>query len=1258
MLKIHLTTFLILCSCICTYSQVNFQQVLPPAPAPQIIPVFDEVEMGAMAYADVDGINGLDILITGTNSSNQLIAILYINDGTGNYTEKIGTPFVGVTESSVAFADVDGNGSPDVLISGYNGTEPSTLLYINDGNGNFTLANSTFEGVRECDIAFAEIDNVTGPDVLITGRNVANQLVAELYLNDGTGAFTSKPVSFGGISKGAVAFADIDGNGTQDVVITGLFVSEISPGATPVASTKIYVNDGNAGFTSLSGTTFQGVRDSDVAFADVDGNTTPDLLYSGFNSSGNPVTKLYTNEITNGEANFTEVSTSFDNLGNSAVAFTDVDAIDGPDVLITGISSASKPVSKLYINNGSGSFSEASGLSFTNVSGGAVAFLDVDLDNNPDLVISGRDETNKPITTVYSNNGTGEFNIATGMPFTGVRVSSSAFADVDGNGTIDAIISGTTDSNETITKLYINDGNGNFSEDTGTPFVGVGNSAVAFADVDGQNGPDVMISGLTNSLPEEYLTLLYINDGAGNFTKVSNPLSKNLSDGSIAFADVNNDGFQDVVITGIDNSIVPFTQLYTNDGSGNFSEKTENNFTNLRGSSIAFADVDGQNGPDLIISGESDNFSTPGITELYLNDGSGIFSLKTGTGYTFIPVINSSIAVGDLNGDSSDDLIVTGLDNSNTLVATLYLNNNDGTGRFTKVDGTSFEAVENGSVVIANIDGVGGNDIIISGENASGQYITKLYTNNGSAVFTEVTGLPFDGSVEGDISLADVDSDGLLDVLITGRNNSGINISKLYRNTTDFVLPTITSAATVSVNENVILSFYTATADEEVSFSLGNTKDEAFFKINGAAISFISAPDFETPQDANSDNVYLIDLIAVDKGGNEVKKEIAITVVDVNESGPVITSPASVSVEENVTGTVYTATADVSVTFSLGSNKDEALFSLSTTDISFKSAPDFEIPKDANFDNIYQLDLVATDGNGIITTKAIRIIVTDKDEAQLIFTSAATASVAENTPGTIYTAVATGTNPITYSLGSDNDESFFDIDESTGEVTFNSIPDYENPSDANADNDYVITVIANDGVNSANQIVTITVTDVEDESRPSVSITSEASSPVTEAFDVEITFSEIVTGFTKEDLILTNATANNFSGNGTVFRATITPMQTGTLTISIAAESAIDASGNGNIAADFSIEAVIDVLSSGKQIDMQLLIYPNPATDFIRVETNRRVDSYQLLDVNGKLLKTLNATDEEIEIGDLDLGVYFIKAIINNQFEVKKFIKE
>ncbi|GAA5037408.1 hypothetical protein GCM10011506_33680 [Marivirga lumbricoides] len=1214
--------------------------------------------MGAMAYADVDGINGLDVLITGTNNKNELISKLYINDGTGNYTEKIGTPFVGVTESSVAFADVDGNGSPDVLISGYNGTEPSTLLYTNDGLGNFSLSSVTFEGVRECDIAFAEVDNVPGPDVLITGKNSANQLVAELYLNDGTGAFTSKPVSFGGINKGAVAFADIDGNGTQDVVITGLFVSEISPGATPAASTKIYVNDGNAGFTPLSGTAFPGVRESDVAFADVDGDNTQDLLYSGFNSSGMPITKLYTNEIISGKANFTEVSTPFDNLGNSAVAFADVDAINGPDVLITGTNSTSKPVSKLYVNNGSGVFSEASGSSITNVSRGAVAFLDMDLDNNLDLVVLGRDVTNKPITKVYSNNSTGEFNIATGMPFTGVRVSSSAFADVDGNGTIDAIISGTTDDNETITKLYINDGNGNFTEDTSAPFVGVGNSAVAFADVDGENGPDVMISGLTNSLPEEYLTLLYINDGAGNFTKVTDPLSKNLIGGSIAFSDVNDDGFQDVVITGIDNSITKFTKLSTNNGSGNFSENTGTAFTNLTGSSIAFADVDGQNGPDLIISGESDDFFAPGITELYLNDGSGNFSLKTGSGYTFTPVINSSIAVGDLNGDSSDDLLVTGLDNSNTPVATLYLNNNDGTGRFTKVNGTPFEAVENGSVVIANIDGVDGNDIIISGENASGQYITKLYTNNGSAVFTEVTGLPFDGVFEGDISLADVDSDGLLDVLITGKNNSGINISKLYRNTTDFVLPTITSPATVSVDENVILSFYTATADEEVSFSLGNTKDEAFFKINGAAISFINAPDFETPQDANADNVYLIDLIAVDKGGNEVKKEIAITVVDVNESGPVITSPASVSVEENVTGTVYTTTADVAVTFSLGSSKDEALFSLATNDISFKSSPDFETPKDANSDNVYKLDLIATDGDGIITTKAIQIIVTDLDETYPIFTSAATASVAENTTGTIYTAIATGTNPITYSLGSDNDESFFDIDENTGEVTFNSIPDYENPSDANADNDYVITVIASDGVNSANQVVTITVTDVVDETRPSVSITSEASSPVSEAFDVEITFSEMVTGFTKEDLILTNAMANNFSGNGTVFKATVTPMQTGTLTISIAAESATDASGNGNIAADFSIGAVIDVLSSGKQIDMQLLVYPNPATDFIRVETNRKVDSYQLLDVNGKLLKTLHTTDEEIEIGDLDLGVYFIKAIINNQFEVKKFIKK
>ena len=99
--------------------QIQFEQVPPPPPAPQTIADFAGVENSSIAFADVDGDGDKDVLITGTDNSNprNRIAKLYTNDGSGNFTEVTSTPFDGVAGPSV-FADMDGDGDLDLLISG------------------------------------------------------------------------------------------------------------------------------------------------------------------------------------------------------------------------------------------------------------------------------------------------------------------------------------------------------------------------------------------------------------------------------------------------------------------------------------------------------------------------------------------------------------------------------------------------------------------------------------------------------------------------------------------------------------------------------------------------------------------------------------------------------------------------------------------------------------------------------------------------------------------------------------------------------------------------------------------------------------------------------------------------------------------------------------------------------------------------------------------------------------------------------------
>ena len=363
-------------------------------------PPFDNVESGSVAFSDVDGDNDLDVLITGNLNDNDFNAIadLYLNDGTGEFTVDLGAPFEAVDKSAVTFADVDGDDDEDVLITGVNNIGQNIAkLYLNDGLGNFMEVTGTpFVGVRYSTATFADVDGDNDQDVIITGATGSGR-VTELYTNDGIGNFTKvSDTPFAGVSFGSVAFSDVDGDNDQDVLITGFYLSNPS-----LLIAILYSNDGLGNFTELTNTPFAGVSSSSVAFSDVDGDGDEDLLITGGDNSLNRITKLYTND---GLGVFTEVmDTQLDGVVGSSVAFADVDGDNDPDLLLTGRDTSGVSIAKLYANDGMGVFTEVMGIPFVGVRNSSIAFADVDGDNDPDLLITGLDNDFNPNTKLYEN---------------------------------------------------------------------------------------------------------------------------------------------------------------------------------------------------------------------------------------------------------------------------------------------------------------------------------------------------------------------------------------------------------------------------------------------------------------------------------------------------------------------------------------------------------------------------------------------------------------------------------------------------------------------------------------------------------------------------------------------------------------------------------------------------------------------------------------------------------------------------------------
>lgn len=357
--------------------------------------------------------------------------------------------------------------------------------------------------------------------------------------------------------------------------------------------------------------------------------------------------------------------------------------------------------------------------------------------------------------------------------FPRITLSSFDFADIDGDDDQDLLLTGLDDQNQPAVKLFKNDGDGNFTEETDIPFTGVFESTVNFADVDGDNDMDVLITGAINIVNES--STLYINDGAGNFTAINNTPFVGVQKGAVAFADIDGDDDLDLLITGENNLDEPVSALYENNGAGAFTEIGDNTIFAIERGSVSFSDVDGDNDLDLFIFGINGFF---GNTALYDNDGSGNFTL---TSTDFATPSNGVSGFADLDGDNDPDLLITGFSFSSGESSTqLYIN--DGSGNFTEIENSITGGFTDSSLAFADVDGDNDNDILFTG-GFDGDATAKLFTNDGSGNFTEVTDFPVQGAREGQIGFVDVNSDNLPDIFITGTNSFNRN-AKLYINET------------------------------------------------------------------------------------------------------------------------------------------------------------------------------------------------------------------------------------------------------------------------------------------------------------------------------------------------------------------------------------------------------------------------------------------------------------------------------------------
>ena len=494
---------------------------------------------------------------------------------------------------------------------------------------------------------------------------------------------------------------------------------------------------------------------------------------------------------------------------------------------------------------------------------------------------------------------------------------------------------------------------------------------------------------------------------------------------------------------------------------------------------VTSTDVDG-GAPSYSITGGVDAalFSIDSVTGALTFNTEPDFETPTDAGGN--NVYDVTVQVGDGNGGSDTQAIggtVTNVNEAPVITS-------DGGGATATVSAAENQTAVT-TVTSADVDGGTPSYAITGGSDAA-----LFSINSASGTLTFNTAPDFESPI-------DTGGNNVYDVTVQVADGNGgthtqaiaVSVTNVNEN------PVIVSSPSVNTTESqtVVTTIVSTDVDGGTpSYSLTGGADAALFNINNSSglLMFNIMPDFEAPADAGVDNIYNVTIQVADGNGGIDTQAIAVTVTNVNEA-PVITSDgggvsAALSTVENQSVITTVTSTDVdggTPSYSIAGGADAALFSINsaTGALTFNTAPDFETPVDTGGNNVYDVTVQVADGNGGTDTQAISVSVNNVNEDPII-TSATNASAVENhaTVTTVTSTDVDGGTP-SYSINGGADAALFSINSTSGTLTFNSVPDFETPTDVGANNIYEVTVQVADGNGGTDtQAITIVLTDVNE----------------------------------------------------------------------------------------------------------------------------------------------------------------------------------
>ncbi len=422
------------------------------------------------------------------------------------------TQILGVSGAGVASGDLNGDGNPDLVVTG-----EETVVFLNSGNRTLTTPGTSLGADSSgVDVVLLDWNGDSSLDVAVAG--VPGQ-AARIYLNDGDGGLLEsmdlRYPDFGTIS--AAATADFDQNGFADLVLTG------------TGGSRLLRSFGQADFSRINLPAGPGI---DVSAADIDNNGLPDIIVV---ESGDRSVSLLRNlgDGSDFAAELLRQGSVASATGADLNGDGDTDlllAVDGDDLSV--------PESRILYQQSDGTFLAGETIGASPLS--RMLAGDVDGDTFIDIVALN----DAGVHQLYRGGTGGQF-VLSAEQIVSAGMRGGVLTDFNNDDSIDLIIAG---PNSSVVEIHANNGIGSLGlGDRTAPVIEVlGETTVTLAagavyadpgatavdDIDGDLTAAVIVNGAFDTGVVGSYTLRYsVTDRAGNLAAASRVINVGINEG-------------------------------------------------------------------------------------------------------------------------------------------------------------------------------------------------------------------------------------------------------------------------------------------------------------------------------------------------------------------------------------------------------------------------------------------------------------------------------------------------------------------------------------------------------------------------------------------------------------------------------------------------------------------------------------------------------------------------------------------------------